>query len=77
MSRQLLVTLLLQAKRPDEAVQELQDGLHLQPAQLNWAMSLARLQVSRGDLNGAWKTLEFSMPAAGSNADYQGFSGHL
>ncbi len=76
-SRQLLVTLLLQAKRPDEAVQELQDGLHLQPAQLNWAMSLARLQVSRGDLNGAWKTLEFSMPAAGSNADYQGFSGHV
>lgn len=76
-SRQLLVTLLLQAKRPDEAVQELQDGLHLQPAQLNWAMSLARLQVSRGDLNGAWKTLEFSMPAAGSNADYQGFAGHV
>ena len=76
-SRQLLVKLLLEAKRTDEAIQELQDGLHAQPAQLNWAMSLARLQVSRGDLNGALKTLEFSMPAAGNNADYQGFAGHV
>ena len=76
-SRQLLVKLLLEAKRSDEAIQELQDGLHVQPAQLNWAMSLARLQVSRGDLNGALKTLEFSMPAAGNNADYQGFAGHV
>ncbi len=76
-SRQLLVKLLLEARRTDEAMAELEAGLHVQPAQLGWAMSLARLQVSRGDLNGAWKTLEFSMPAASNNVDYLGFSGHI
>ncbi len=76
-SRQLLVKLLLEAKQPDEAVQVLQDGLQGQPAQLGWAMSLARLQVDRGDLAGAWQTLNYSQPAAGNNADYQGFSAHV
>lgn len=76
-SRQLLVKLLLEAKQPDEAVQVLQDGLQAQPAQLGWAMSLARLQVDRGDLAGAWQTLNYSQPAAGNNADYQGFSAHV
>lgn len=76
-SRQLLVKLLLEAKQPDEAVQVLQDGLQAQPAQLGWAMSMARLQVDRGDLNGAWRTLNYSQPAAGNNADYQGFSAHV
>lgn len=76
-SRQLLVKLLLEAKQPDEAVHVLQDGLQGQPAQLGWAMSLARLQVDRGDLAGAWQTLNYSQPAAGNNADYQGFSAHV
>ncbi len=76
-SRQLLVRLLLEAKRPEEAMQVLQDGLQAQPAQLGWAMSLARLQVDRGDLAGAWQTLNYSQPAAGGNADYQGFTGHI
>ena len=76
-SRQLLVKLLLEAKQPDEALQVLQDGLQGQPAQLGWAMSLARLQVDRGDLAGAWQTLNYSQPAASSNADYQGFAGHV
>ncbi|MFZ4537993.1 tetratricopeptide repeat protein [Propionivibrio sp.] len=76
-SRQLLVTLLLEAKRRDEAVQVLHEGLQGQPAQIGWAMSLARLQVDRGDLAGAWQTLNHSLPAAGNNADYQGFAGHV
>jgi len=76
-SRQLLVKLLLEAKRTDEAVQVLQDGVQTQPAQIAWAMSLARLQVDRGDLAGAWQTLNYSQPAALGNADYQGFSGHV
>ncbi|MBL0167493.1 MAG: tetratricopeptide repeat protein [Propionivibrio sp.] len=76
-SRQLLVKLLLEAKRPDEATQVLQDGLQGQPAQIGWAMSLARLQVDRKDLTGAWQTLNNSLPAAGSNADYQGFTAHV
>lgn len=76
-SRQLLVKLLLEAKQPDAAVQALQEGLQGQPAQIGWAMSLARLQVERGDLAGALQTLEFSLPAAGGSADYQGFVAHV
>lgn len=76
-ARQLLVRLLLEAKRAEDAAQVLQDGLQGQPAQLGWAMTLARLQVDRGDLAGAWQTLEFSLPAAGHSADYQGFAGHV
>ena len=76
-SRQLLVRLLLEARQPDEAAKVLQDGLQGQPAQIGWAMSLARLQVDRGDLAGAWQTLDYSSPAAGNNADYQGFMAHV
>ena len=76
-SRQLLVKLLLEASRSDEAIKVLQEGLLAQPAQINWAMSLARMQVERGDLTGALKTLEHSMPAAGRSADYQGFMAHI
>jgi len=76
-SRQLLVKLLLEAKRTDEALAVLQDGLQSQPAQIGWAMALARLQLERGDLAAAWQTLDFSLPAAGQSADYQGFAAHL
>lgn len=76
-SLQLLVKLLLEAKQVDEAGQVLQDGLQMQPAQIGWAMSLARLQVDRKDLTGAWQTLDYSLPAAGSNANYQGFAAHV
>ena len=76
-ARQLLIRLLLEAKRQDEAIQVLAEGLQEQPAHLGWAMSLARLQMDRGEVAGAWKTLEHSMPAASGSADYQGFSGHV
>jgi MSHA biogenesis protein MshN len=76
-ARQLLVKLLLEAKRFDEALAVLRDGLQGQPAQIGWAMTLARLQVDRGDLAGAWQTLDDSLPAAGHSADYQGFAAHL
>ena len=75
--RQLLVKLLLEDKRGDEAMQVLREGLQAQPAQTAWAMTLARLQVDRGDLAGAAQTLHYSLPAAFDNADYLGFSGHL
>lgn len=76
-SRQLLVKLLLEAKNQDEAIQLLRDGLGGQPAQIGWAMSLARLQVDRGELDGAWHTLEHSLPAAGNSPDYLGFSANV
>lgn len=76
-SRQLLVKLLLEAKNQDEAIAVLQDGLGAQPAQIGWAMSLARLQVDRGELDGAWRTLDYSLPAAGNSPDYLGFAANV
>ena len=76
-SRQLLVKLLLEAGNQDEAIRILRDGIDGQPAQLGWAMSLARLQVDRGELDGAWKTLEHSLPAAGNSPDYLGFAANV
>ena len=76
-ARQLLAKVLIEARRIDEAIVVLQDGLQGQPAQIGWAMTLARLQVDRGDLAGAWKTLDDSLPAAGRSADYQGFAAHV
>lgn len=76
-SRQLLVKLLLEARNQDEAIQVLQDGIAGQPAQLGWAMSLARLQVDGGELDGAWKTLEHSLPAARNSPDYLGFAANV
>jgi len=69
-SRQLLFKLLVENKHLDDAAELLQDGLQAQPGQISWAMSLGRLQVDRGDLPGAWKTLQRSLPAAGGSADY-------
>lgn len=75
--RQLLLKLLFENKRFDEAVELLQEGVQLQPTQISWAMSLARLQVDRGDLPGAWQTLQASLAAAANSADYQGFAAHV
>lgn len=76
-ARQLLAKLLLEAGRGDEAIALLHEGVQAQPAQLGWAMSLARLQLERRDVAAAWQTLNYSLPAAGRNADYQGFAAHV
>ena len=76
-SRQLLVRLLLEAGDQDEAIRMLRDGIAGQPAQLGWAMSLARLQVDRGELDSAWQTLDHTLPAAGNNPDYLGFAANV
>ena len=76
-ARQLLVRLLLEAKRHDEALLALQEGVQGQPAQTGWAMSLARLQVERGDLTAAAQTLQHSLPAAMTKPDYLGFAAHV
>lgn len=75
--RQLLLKLLFESKRFDEAVELLQEGVRLQPTQISWTMSLARLQVDRGDLPGAWQTLQASLATAANSADYQGFAAHV
>jgi MSHA biogenesis protein MshN len=76
-ARQVLLRHLLEARRIDEAVAVLQDGLELQPAQAGWAMSLARLQFEQGDLAAADRTLVRSQSFAENNADYAGFQGHI
>ena len=78
-SRQLLARLLIDQRRFDEAYAILAEGLALQPAQTGWAMMLARLQVERGDLQAAARTLEGSQQhaAAAGGADYLGFAAHV
>lgn len=75
--RQILLRNLLEARRLDEAIKVLQEGLDLQPAQTGWAMSLARLQLEQSDIAAADVTLARSQAYAESNADYAGFQGHL
>jgi MSHA biogenesis protein MshN len=70
-ARQTLIGLLLESRRADEAMQQLEQGLALDPMQTALAMTLARLQVER---NGpALQTLQRSLPHAQDNAEYQGF----
>lgn len=72
-ARQALVGVLLSVRRQAEATQVLQEGLGISPAQPGFAMTLARLQVERGDLNAGVQTLARSLEYAASNADYIAF----
>lgn len=75
--RQALLRQLLDARRMDEAMVVLQDGLENMPMQTGWAVSLARLQLEQGDLAAADRTLARSQGYAEANADYAGFQGHV
>jgi MSHA biogenesis protein MshN len=75
--RQALLRQLLDARKTDEAMVVLQDGLNILPTQTGWAVSLARLQFEHGELNAADRTLTRSQGYAEANADYAGFQGHL
>jgi MSHA biogenesis protein MshN len=70
-ARQALVGLLIEAKRPDDAIRQLQLGLTQDPRQPALAMLLARLQIERGG-NGI-ETLNRTLPYAGANPDYHAF----
>lgn len=76
-ARQALLRQLLDARKVDEAMLVLQDGLENMPMQTGWAVSLARLQLEQGDLAGADRTLAYSQGYAEANADYAGFQGHV
>lgn len=76
-ARQMLLRILLESRRIDDAMAVLQEGLDLQPAQIGWALSLSRLLVERGDAGGAERVLARSAPYAAGNAEYAGFHGHL
>ena len=73
MARQTLVALLLESRRNDEAAALLQAGLALDPANVDYAMPLARIHVERGNVTGALALLRKFDSAAATNADYQAF----
>jgi MSHA biogenesis protein MshN len=72
-ARQALVGLLVESRSLSEAERVLQDGLALAPAQSGFAMTLARLQVDRGDDAQAIATLQKGVDHARANADYLAF----
>ncbi len=76
-ARQALVGLLLENRRIDEAQQFLQEGLALNPDRSAYAMLLARIQVERGDLQGAHDLLSKHARSAASDADYHAFDAAL
>lgn len=70
-ARQTLVGLLIESRRNDEAVAELQQGLALDARQPALAMLLARLQIERG--GSGIETLLRTLPYAAGNGEYHGF----
>ena len=76
-ARQALVGLLLENRRIDEAQQLLQEGLSLSPDRSGYAVLLARIQVERGDLQGAHELLSKHAGSAANNADYHAFDAAL
>jgi MSHA biogenesis protein MshN len=72
-ARQALVGLLLENRRIDETQPFLQEGLSLNPDQSVYAMLLARIQVERGDLQGAHDILSKHAGSAAGDAEYHAF----
>jgi len=72
-ARQALVALLLENRRTDDAERVLQEWLRHEPAQVEAAMLLARLQIEGGAPAQALDTLQAVSQYAGERADYQGF----
>ena len=76
-ARQALAGAYVGQRRWDEALALLGQGLALMPEQATWAMSVARIQVERGQAAEAWATLQKHAGHALQNAEYQGFAGVL
>ncbi|MET0265956.1 MAG: tetratricopeptide repeat protein, partial [Duganella sp.] len=70
-ARQTYVALLLENRRPEDAIRQLRLALGIDPRQPGLAMVLARLQLERG--GPALQTLMTTLPYAAGNADYQAF----
>ncbi|HET9112995.1 MAG TPA: tetratricopeptide repeat protein, partial [Burkholderiales bacterium] len=72
-ARLMLSGLLIESKRFNEAETLLQTGLMQDPAQIDFATLLARLQVEHDSLDASIATLTRSLPYAANQADYQAF----
>jgi MSHA biogenesis protein MshN len=75
--RQTLVALLLEAKRIDEAVAVLKDGLALNPSNSAFAMLLARAMVERNDVRGALVLLQQYAAQNEASPEYHAFTAAL
>lgn len=73
MARQTLVALLLESKRTGEAAGLLQAGLEANPANVGYAMLLARIHVERGEVARALALLQEVETTAKTNPDYHAF----
>lgn len=76
-ARQALLSVLVGARRWNDAQQVAIDGLALDPTQSSWATILARLQFEQGDAAAAVDTLQRHAQHADSDADYQGLFAYL
>jgi MSHA biogenesis protein MshN len=72
-ARQGLVGLLLETRKFSDAERVLQEGLALAPAQSGFTITLARLQVHRGDVAEGVATLKRGFDYGRGNADYHAF----
>ncbi len=72
-ARQGLVGLLLETRKFSDAERVLQEGLALAPAQSGFTVTLARLQVHRGDVAEGVATLKRGFDYGRGNADYHAF----
>ncbi len=72
-SQQALVGILIDAGRLEDAEAVLAESLDANPRQPKPAMILARLQIERGDLDMAMRTLENTRTYAGTDAVYVSF----
>ncbi len=71
--RQGLFGMMMEDKKYAEAEQIMMEGLQLNPAQIGFAMALARLQLDRGNTQAAVDTLNTSLTYAHNNPDYLAF----
>ncbi|RJG06394.1 hypothetical protein D3870_10555 [Noviherbaspirillum cavernae] len=72
-ARQVLVGILLESRRQDDAFRRAREGLDIDPAQPGLAMIASRLQLEKGELRPAIDTLERSLRYALDRADYQAY----
>jgi MSHA biogenesis protein MshN len=76
-ARQTLLGMLIEQKRNADAEVLLLEGQRQNPAQLGFAMALARLQVERGDVGSALDTLQRSSAAGRERPEFIAFQAGL
>lgn len=72
-ARQGLFGMMIDDKKFAEAERIMQEGLQLNPAQIGFAMALARLQLDQGNTQSAIDTLNKSLAYAQNTPDYLAF----